>query len=81
MTNLSPQAQAIVDAYDSAPFVDYDIGDRVSIAAVLRALVEKLGYDHYYHIDDGEGGILYDCKNYIIDVCEVTAIINQLEAL
>ena len=45
MTDLSPQAQAIVDAYDSAPFVDYDIGDRVSIAAVLRALVIQLKYN------------------------------------
>ena len=75
MTDLSPQAQAIVDAYENTTD-KYD-----ALAAVLRALVEKLGYDHYYHIDDGEGGILYDCKNYIIDVCEVTAIINQLEAL
>ena len=78
MTNLSPQAQAIVDAFNGYHEM---VNRRVKIAAVLRALVEKLGYDHYYHIDDGEGGILYDCKNYIIDVCEVTAIINQLEAL
>ena len=78
MTNLSPQAQAIVDAFNGYHEM---VNRRVKIASVLRALVEKLGYDHYYHIDDGEGGILYDCKNYIIDVCEVTAIINQLEAL
>jgi hypothetical protein len=78
MTNLSPQAQAIVDAFNGYHEM---VNRRVKIAAVLRALVEKLGYDHYYHIDDGEGGILYDCKNYIIDVCEVTAIINQLEVL
>jgi hypothetical protein len=78
ITNLSPQAQAIVDAFNGYHEM---VNRRVKIAAALRALVEKLGYDHYYHIDDGEGGILYDCKNYIIDVCEVTAIINQLEAL
>jgi hypothetical protein len=78
MTDLSPQAQAILDAFNGYHEM---VNRRVKIAAVLRALVEKLGYDHYYHIDDGEGGILYDCKNYIIDVCEVTAIINQLEAL
>ena len=78
MNNLSPQAQAVLDAFNGYHKM---VNRRVKIAAVLRALVEKLGYDHYYHIDDGEGGILYDCKNYIIDVCEVTSIINQLEAL
>lgn len=77
MTDLSPQAQAILDAFNGYHEM---VNRRVKIAAVLRALVEKLGYDFYYHIDAENGEILYDCKNYIIDVCEVTSIINQLEA-
>jgi hypothetical protein len=39
---LSPAAQAVLDAYDNAPFVDYDIGDRVAIAAVLRAAADQV---------------------------------------
>lgn len=45
MTNpnpLSPAAAAVLDAYDSAPFVDYDIGDRASIAAALRAAADQV---------------------------------------
>ena len=61
--HLSSQAQAIVDAYDSTPFVDYDIGDRVSIAAVLRATVEQLAY----HDHDGEWRIN---PKYILDIAE-----------
>jgi len=37
MTNLSPAAQAVLDAYDNSIPIDYDIGDRVAIAAALRA--------------------------------------------
>ena len=46
MTDLSPAAQAVLDAYDSAPFVDYDIGDRVAIAAALRAAAVYCKRDH-----------------------------------
>jgi hypothetical protein len=41
-TKLSPTAQAVLDAYDNAPFVDYDIGDRVAIAAALRAAANSI---------------------------------------
>ena len=39
---LSPSAQAVLDAYDNAPFVDFDIADRVAIAAVLRAAADQV---------------------------------------
>ena len=39
---LSPAAQAVLSAYDSAPFVYYDIGDRVAIAAALRAAADQV---------------------------------------
>ena len=54
-----------------------DYGD--ALAAALRAVVEKLGYEYHYHMDDGEGGIQYNCKNTIIDVNELNEIIHELE--
>ena len=71
MTNLSPQAQAIVDAYDSAPFVDYDIGDRVSIAAVLRALVIQL---QYYQCCEDEG-----VEDMVLDARAILGVADELE--
>ena len=40
MTDLSPAAQAVLNAYDNSPFDD-DIGDRVAIAAALRAAADQ----------------------------------------
>jgi hypothetical protein len=73
MTNLSPQAQAILDAYDSAPFVDYDIGDRVSIAAVLRALVSQLKYDQSCWDEPVE--------HMVLDTRAILDVADELEAL
>ena len=36
MSNLSPAVNAILDAYDNLPW-DYDTGDFIACAAVLRA--------------------------------------------
>ena len=52
-----------------------------AIAAALRTVVDKLSYEYHYHMDDGEGGIQYNCKNTIIDVNELNEIIHELEAL
>ena len=41
MTDLSPAAQAVLDAYDNSPF-DKDCGDRVAIAAALRAAADQV---------------------------------------
>lgn len=41
MTDLSPAAQAVLDAYDNSPF-DEDYGDRLAIAAALRAAADQL---------------------------------------
>ena len=73
MTDLSPQAQAIVDAYDSAPFVDYDIGDRVSIAAVLREVVIQL---QYYQCCEDEG-----VEDMVLDARAILNVADELEAL
>ena len=43
MTELSPAAQAILDAYDNSTFYE-DFGDRVAIAAALRAAVKQCTY-------------------------------------
>jgi hypothetical protein len=39
MTNLSPAAHAVLDAYTDAP-----ISGRVALAAALRAVVQELKY-------------------------------------
>ena len=41
MNDLSPAAQAVLDAYDNSPF-DEDCGDRVAIAAALRAAADQV---------------------------------------
>ena len=79
MTDLSATAKAILKAYEDSPFA-YDTGDQTAVAAVLRALVDKISYEYHYHMDDGEGGIQYNCKNTIIDVNELNEIIHELEA-
>ena len=76
MTELSSMAIAILEAYENSPWES----DFTAIAAVLRALVDKLSYEYNYHMDDGEGGIQYNCKNTIIDVNELNEIIHELEA-
>ena len=80
MTELSATAKAILEAYEDSPFA-YDTGDQTAVAAVLRAVVDKLSYEYHYHMDDGEGGIQYNCKNTIIDVNELNELIHELEAV
>ena len=79
MTELSSTAKAILKAYEDSPW-EYHNADFTAIAAVLRALVDKISYEYHYHMDDGEGGIQYNCKNTIIDVNEINEIIHELEA-
>lgn len=60
MTDLSPQAQAIVDAYEGTP---YNADMYSSIAAVLRTTVEQLMYI------DADGELRINPK-YILDIAE-----------
>jgi len=52
MSKLSPASQAVLDAYDHAPFVDYDIDDRVAIAAALRAVADQVVPKEWPTIED-----------------------------
>ena len=79
MTELSATAKAILEAYEDSPW-EYHNADFTAISAVLRAVVDKLSYEYHYHMDDGEGGIQYNCKNTIIDVNELNELIHELEA-
>lgn len=79
MTELSSTAKAILKAYEDSPW-EYHNADFTAIAAVLRTLVDKISYEYNYHMDDGEGGIQYNCKNTIIDVNELNELIHELEA-
>ena len=80
MTELSATATAILEAYENSPW-EYHNTDFTAISAVLRALVDKLSYEYHYHMDDGEGGIQYNCKNTIIDINQLNKLIHELEAL
>ena len=47
MTDLSPVAQAVLDAYGSSPLLnDHVLDHRRCLAASLRAVVEQLGYSN-----------------------------------
>ena len=52
MTELSPAAQAVLDAYDNSPF-DEDCGDRVAIAAALRAAADQVVPEPLMIVDGG----------------------------
>ena len=67
MTQLSPQAQAVLDASSDAPVGEGWNADRLAIAAALRAAADQLGYG------DGSG-------DPIINEHELLAIADELEA-
>jgi len=68
MTELSPQAQAVLDAYDNSPRTGFDLSDCKAIAAVLRAVVQELKYF------GGDSD-----SDYIVDVADLLAIAEELE--
>ncbi len=71
MTNLSPAAQAVSDAY-----FRYALGkepsfevDRKALAAALRAAVERLGYE--LELDDLSSTTLYVADaNCLLDIAD-----------
>jgi hypothetical protein len=66
MTDLSPAAQAVLDAYQFAP-----IEDELTAAAVLRALAKQVGYDNYNV--DGDHGFA------VVNVRDILSIATELE--
>jgi len=70
-TQLSPEAQAVLDASSDAPVGEGWNADRLAIAAALRAAAEQLGYNIIY--DDDE-------QDYMVDVADLLAIADELEA-
>jgi DNA-binding MurR/RpiR family transcriptional regulator len=44
MKKLSPEAQAVLHAYDNSPF-DEDLGDHAAVAAALRAVAYQVAED------------------------------------
>lgn len=73
MTDLSPAAQAVLDAHDNAPWVNFAAGDRLSVAAALRALVEHLSQTH-------AGFDLADRYGCFLEADDILAIAEELEA-
>ena len=67
MTDLSPAAQAVLDAYQFAP-----IEDELTAAAVLRAVVKQLGYSNVPEEFAHQ-------RPLVIDSDELLAIATELE--
>ena len=63
---LSPAAHAVLDAYTDAP-----ISGRVALAAVLRAVVEQLGYTIFDYENNEHPGV--------VRVSRLLAIATELE--
>ena len=42
MTDLSPAAQAVLDAYENSPQTGFCLGEQKAIAAALRALADQV---------------------------------------
>lgn len=68
MTDLSPQAQAVLDAYLSTWPDEPMQQDRICLAAALRAAADQLGIELEF----------YNCK--VIEVEALHALANELEA-
>ena len=73
MTDLSPAAQAVLDASSDAPVGDGWNADRLAIAAALRAAADQLGYSNVPEE-------FADTRPYVIDTDELLAIADELEA-
>ena len=65
MTDLSRAAQVVLYAYQLGP-----IEDELTVAAVLRAVAQHLGYEAY-----GDGWY-----ELVVDVSDLYAIATELEA-
>ena len=78
MTDLSPAAQAVLDAYDNSPF-DKDCGDRVAIAAALEAVADQVvpkewpTIEDYNEYDQGFAAAHIKYRN------EILAIADEIE--
>jgi len=68
MTDLSPAARAVMDAYLNAPLhVDSQMANRLGIASAIRAAADQLSYKLPFE-DDGR-----------VDVSDLLAIATELE--
>ena len=81
MTNLSPAAQAVMDAYWQAP-----LSNEASVAAVLRAVVDQVtpeDFDYWYgSAGDYANGYENGQNERNTQVrAELLAIADELEAL
>ena len=62
MTDLSPAAQAVLDAYENSPQTGFCLGEQKALAAALRALASRINgaddvrQDVFDIADELEGG-------------------------
>jgi hypothetical protein len=79
MADLSPAAQAaqaVLDAYDTSPFDD-DLGDRVAIAAALRAAADQVVPEEPWH--GGDQRLMYERDAHQSSRRKLLAIAAELD--
>ena len=79
MTELSPAAKAILEAYDNSPW-EYDTGDLTAIAAALRAAADQVVPKEWPTIEDYNEYEQGFAAAHIKHRNELLAIAKELEA-
>jgi hypothetical protein len=74
MTNLSPAAQAILDAYQFAP-----IEDHLTAAAVLRSVAQQLQLDKPLGETDADAGVFAAHHAIHQHLLSIAAELEQLD--
>ena len=75
MTELSPAANAILEAYDNSPW-EYDTGDLTACAAVLRAVADQVvpkewpTIEDYNEYDQGFAAAQIKHRNQILAIAD-----------
>jgi len=79
MTELSPAAKAILEAYDNSPW-EYDTGDLTACAAVLRAVADQVVPKEWPTIEDYNEYEQGFAAAHIKHRSQILAIAEELEA-
>lgn len=77
MTELSPAAQAILDAHDNAPWENFATADRLAVAAALRAVADQIYMKQPLGNTDADAGVF--AAHHAI-YFNILAIAHELEA-
>ena len=57
MTDLSPAAEAVLNAYENSPRTGYCLGEQKALAAALRAAADQVHMDTALGNTDADAGV------------------------